>query len=242
MVWKVPEYSIEKLNKEPFEAKCIEFCGWYAGMKPGEVSKSFGFDLFGSDTTAGNEYYVAQTTMKGYAVIHGVLGTEIEVKTRFTAGDCYVSTYVVEHTGEGYRVLASGFADSEIEHERYRTFLDEGKPLKEWVTDPDTWSPYVKEVRGKVLDGCFRVTIGSKVYETMRITVADYSNEKCPFVTERYLDVNGRTVLMRCFDSGDWYKKRAQDKYGVQIPKEEFWLIDGEAFFHSRDIFTSYIL
>lgn len=259
MAWRVPEYRIERLNKKPFEAKYVEFFGWHPAMKVGEVSRTVGFDLYGSDTTPGEEYYEEQTTVKGYAVIHGVVGTEIEVKTWFTAGGCFLSTYVVEHTKEGYRVLASGFADSEIEHERYRTFLDEGESLEEWVADPNTWTAFAEEAwgdvriderelilpqmaSGKVLEGCFQVTVGGKEYETVRTISVDYSNEKKPTVTEHYLDVNGRTVLMRCFESGEWCAKKVFDKYGARTPKEEYWLVNGEAFLHSHDIFKDYVM
>lgn len=259
MAWRVPEYTIEKINREPFEVKCVEFFGWHPEMKIGEVSRTAGFDLLGSDTMPGEEYYVEETRVKGYATIHRVVGTEIEVKTRFTAGGCYLSTYVVEYTKTGYRILASGHMDDEIDFESYNTFLDEGKSLEEWVADPDTWTKFAekewgnvkvderelilpKNAGGKVVDGCFKVSLSGKEYETVRTIAVDYSNEKCPVVVEHYLDANGRTVLMRCFESGEWCAKKAFDKYGARIPREEYWLINGEAFLHSHDIFKNYVL
>lgn len=254
----MPEYTITKLDKEPFSVKWEELMGWFIVPKLGERLNWAIYDFPKRNRT---EYVEMQVI--GKAEIHGIEGVEITAK-QYAPMDCNKTdndkiaerTFIAQLTDTHCRFLAESHISGEVK--KCYTFLDGDEFIPNWgfgenncgnevdlsekgdiirngseITAAD--KPFLLDVVGR-----YEVKIGGKVYDT--ICVMDIETYDGGVVSEQYLDKNGRTILWRRFNRNDWAKERYKKNWTEILPKNERITVNGEVYVHWYDCITDYIL
>ena len=254
----MPEYTIEKLDKEPFATRCEELQGWLIVPKEGQKVTWGMYDFPERKRT---EY--TQVEAVGRAEVHGIQGVEI-VAVQY--GENIHSTglinkeerrFVAQLTDTHSRYLAECHMENGVR--KCVTFLDGDEFLNNWGFGQDNCgaevelvpkgllrregssvtAPAMKEVMDVV--GRYAVTICGKTYDTVCVMDVELYNEAV--ATEQYIDQNGRTVLWRRYNRDNWAMDRFGGKlWSEKLPKNERITINGETYVHWYDCLTDYVV
>ena len=255
----IPDYTIERVEGEPFCARWEELQGWFIVPRMGEKLTWGMYDFPGRKRTAYTEMEAV-----GRAEVHGIEGVEV-VAVQFNPADCYRTgaldrverRFVAQLTDTHSRYLAETHMEDGVR--KCYTFLDGDAFLNNWGFGENNCGNEVdlhpkgllrrdgncihgaaaKEVVDVV--GRYRVTIGGKVYDT--ICVMDIECYNDAVASEQYIDENGRTVLWRRFNRDDWEIGRFGGKlWSEKLPDNERITINGETYVHWYDCISDYIL
>lgn len=254
----MPEYTITKLDKEPFSVKWEELMGWFIVPKLGEKLNWAIYDFPKRNRTEYDEMQVV-----GKAEIHGIEGVEITAK-QYDPMNCNKTdndkiaerTFIAQLTDTHCRFLAESHISGGVK--KCYTFLDGDEFIPNWgfgenncgnevnlsangdiirndseITAAD--KPFLLDIVGR-----YEVKIGGKVYDT--ICVMDIETYDGGVVSEQYLDKNGRTILWRRFNRNDWAKDRYKKNWTEILPDNERITVNGEVYVHWYDCITDYIL
>lgn len=255
----MPEYTIEKLEQEPFACRWEEMQGWLIIPRLGEKLNWGMYDFPEKTCTSWCEMAVV-----GKAEVHGIEGVEITAVQYGTGDerdpgfvDSMERRFVAQLTDTHSRYLAESHWENGVR--KCCTFLDGDAFLNNWGFGENNCGNEVDLARkgllhrdgnaisapkaGEILDvvGCYSVTINGKQYDTVCVMDVELYNEAV--VSEQYLDKNGRTILWRRFNRDDW----AIDQFGgkrwsEKLPDNERITINGETYVHWYDCISDYIL
>lgn len=255
----MPDYVIEKLDKEPFQCRWEEMQGWLIIPRLGERISWAMYDFPEKLCTSWTEMAVI-----GKAEVHGIEGVEITA-TQYGVGDDrdpgfadgMERRFIAQLTPTHSRYLAETHTENGIR--KCYTFLDGDAFLNNWGFGPDNCGNEVNLVRKgllhrdgdsvttppvrEVLDvvGRYAVTINGKRYDTACVMDVELYNEAV--VSEQYIDQNGRTVLWRRFNRDDWAIDRFGGKlWSEKLPQNERLTVNGETYVHWYDCISDYVL
>lgn len=254
-----PDYTIEKMNAEPFSTKWEELQGWLIVPRLGEKLR---WGLYDWPSKKRTEY--TELEVVGKAEIHGIEGVEI-VAVQYGAEDYYRTgsvdkmerRFVAQLTDTHSRYLAESHVEDSVR--KCYTFLDGDKFLNNWGFGEDNCGNEVNltpkgllkregnTITGstpkEVVDivGRYKVTINGKSYDT--VCVMDIQCFNDGIASEQYIDQNGRTVLWRRFNKDDWAMDRFGGKpWSEKLPQNARLTINGETYVHWYDCISDYIL
>ena len=255
----IPDYTIERLEAEPFNVRWEELQGWLIVPR---VGQKLTWGMYDFPERKRTEY--TEMEVIGKAEVHGIEGVEV-VAVQHAPTDYY-------HTGALDRVERRFVAQLTDTHSRYLaethmedgvrkcyTFLDGEAFLNNWGFGEDNCGNEVDlhskgllhregncvtgTIPREVVDvvGRYRVTIGGKSYDTVCVMDVECYDEGV--ATEQYVDQNGRTVLWRRFNRDDWAIDRFGGKpWSEKLPDNECLTINGETYVHWYDCISDYIL
>ena len=255
----IPDYSIERLDAEPFSVRWEELQGWMIVPRVGEKLTWGMYDFPERKRTEYTEMEVI-----GKAEVHGIEGVEI-IAMQFDPADYYRTgaldrverRFVAQLTDTHSRYLAETHMEDGVR--KCYTFLDGEAFLNNWGFGEDNCGNEV-DLRPKgllhregscitgtipreVVDvvGRYRVTIGGKSYDTVCVMDIECFNDAV--ASEQFVDQNGRTVLWRRFNRDDWAIERFGGKpWSEKLPDNERLTINGETYVHWYDCISDYIL
>ena len=254
----MPEYTITRLDKEPFSVKWEELMGWFIVPKLGEKLNWAIYDFPKRNRTEYDEMQVV-----GKAEIHGIEGVEITAK-QYAPMDCNKTdndkiaerTFIAQLTDTHCRFLAESHISGGVK--KCYTFLDGDEFIPNWGFGENNCGNEVNlSAKGDIIRngseitaadksflldvvGRYEVKIGGKVYDT--ICVMDIETYDGGVVSEQYLDKNGRTILWRRFNRNDWAKDRYKKNWTEILPDNERITVNGEVYVHWYDCITDYII
>ena len=255
----IPDYTIERLDAEPFSVRWEELQGWLIVPR---VGQKLTWGMYDFPERKRTEY----TEMKviGKAEVHGIEGVEV-VAMQFDPADYYRTgaldrverRFVAQLTDTHSRYLAETHMEDGVR--KCYTFLDGEAFLNNWGFGEDNCGNEVNlhpkgllhregncvtgTIPREVVDvvGRYRVTIGGKSYDTVCVMDIECYNDAV--ASEQYVDQNGRTVLWRRFNRDDWAIDRFGGKpWSEKFPDNERLTINGETYVHWCDCISDYIL
>ena len=255
----IPEYTIERLDAEPFSVRWEELQGWLIVPR---VGQKLTWGMYDFPERKRTEY--TEMEVIGKAEVHGIEGVEV-VAMQFDPADYYRTgaldrverRFVAQLTDTHSRYLAETHMEDGVR--KCYTFLDGEAFLNNWGFGEDNCGNEVNlrpkgllhreencvtgTIPREVVDvvGRYRVTIGGKSYDTVCVMDIECYNDAV--ASEQYVDQNGRTVLWRRFNRDDW----AIDGFGgkpwsEKLPDNERLTINGETYVHWYDCISDYIL
>ena len=255
----IPDYSIERLDAEPFNVRWEELQGWMIVPRVGEKLTWGMYDFPERKRTEYTEMEVI-----GKAEVHGIEGVEI-VAMQFDPADYYRTgaldrverRFVAQLTDTHSRYLAETHMEDGVR--KCYTFLDGEAFLNNWGFGEDNCGNEVNlhpkgllhregscitgTIPREVVDvvGRYRVNIGGKPYDTVCVMDIECFNDAV--ASEQFVDQNGRTVLWRRFNRDDWAIERFGGKpWSEKLPNNERLTINGETYVHWYDCISDYSL
>lgn len=255
----IPEYTIERLDAEPFHTRWEEMQGWLIVPRVGE---KLIWGLYDFPSRKRNEH--CELEVIGKAEVHGIEGVEIvavqhETKDYYRTGtvNCMERRFVAQLTDTHSRYLAESHVEDGVR--KCYTFLDGEAFMDNWGFGADNCGNEVAlrskgllTRNGSVITGTtakevvdvvgrYKVTIGDKVYDTVCVMDIECFNDAV--ASEQFVDQNGRTILWRRFNRDDWAMDRFGGKpWSERLPKNERMTINGETYVHWYDCISDYIL
>ena len=255
----IPEYTIERLDAEPFHARWEEMQGWMIVPRLGE---KLTWGLYNFPSRKRTEY--CEMEVVGKAEVLGIEGVEItavqyETEDYYRTGavDRMERRFVAQLTDTHSRYLAESHVEDGVR--KCYTFLDGEAFIDNWGFGEDNCGNEV-DLRPKgllprignvitgttakeVVDvvGRYKVTIDGKEYDTVCVMDIECFNDAV--ASEQFVDQNGRTVLWRRFNRDDWAMDRFGGKpWSEKLPENERITINGEIYVHWYDCISDYIL
>ena len=255
----IPEYTIERLDAEPFSVRWEELQGWLIVPR---VGQKLTWGMYDFPERKRTEY--TEMEVIGKAEVHGIEGVEV-VAMQFDPADYYRTgaldrverRFVAQLTDTHSRYLAETHMEDGVR--KCYTFLDGEAFLNNWGFGEDNCGNEVNlrpkgllhreencvtgTIPREVMDvvGRYRVTIGGKSYDTVCVMDIECYNDAV--ASEQYVDQNGRTVLWRRFNRDDWAIDRFGGKpWSEKLPDNERLTINGETYVHWYDCISDYIL
>ena len=255
----IPDYSIERLDAEPFSVRWEELQGWMIVPRVGE---KLTWGMYDFPERKRTEY--TEMDVIGKAEVHGIEGVEI-IAMQFDSADYYRTgaldrverRFVAQLTDTHSRYLAETHMEDGVR--KCYTFLDGEAFLNNWGFGEDNCGTEVDlrptgllhregncitgTIPREVVDvvGRYRVTIGGKSYDTVCVMDIECFNDAV--ASEQFVDQNGRTVLWRRFNRDDWAIERFGGKpWSEKLPDNERMTINGETYVHWYDCISDYIL
>lgn len=255
----MPQYTIEKLDAEPFTTRWEELQGWLIIPRLGE---KLSWGLYDFPSRKRTEYTEAEVTNR--AEVHGIEGVEI-VATQYGAEDYYRTgcidkierRFVAQLTDTHCRYLAESHMEDGVR--KCYTFLDGDEFINNWGFGEDNCGNEVNlapkgllhregntitgHTAKEVVDivGRYKVTINGEAYDT--VCVMDIQCFNDAVASEQYVDQSGHTVLWRRFNKNDWAIDRFSGKlWSEKLPDNERLEINGETFVHWYDCLSDYVL
>ena len=255
----IPDYSIERLDAEPFSVRWEDLQGWMIVPRVGE---KLTWGMYDFPERKRTEY--TQMEVIGKAEVHGIEGVEI-VAMQFDPADYYRTgaldrverRFVAQLTDTHSRYLAESHMEDGVR--KCYTFLDGEAFLNNWGFGEDNCGNEVNlhpkgllhregrcitgTIPREVVDvvGRYRVNIGGKSYDTVCVMDIECFNDAV--ASEQFVDQNGRTVLWRRFNRDDWAIERFGGKpWSEKLPDNERLTINGETYVHWYDCISDYIL
>ena len=255
----IPDYTIERLDAEPFSVRWEELQGWLIVPR---VGQKLTWGMYDFPERKRTEY--TEMEVIGKAEVHGIEGVEV-VAMQFNPADYYRTgaldrverRFVAQLTDTHSRYLAETHMEDGVR--KCYTFLDGEAFLNNWGFGEDNCGNEVDlhpkgllhregncvsgTIPREVVDvvGRYRVTIGGKVYDTVCVMDIECFNDAV--ASEQYVDQNGRTVLWRRFNRDDWAIDRFGGKpWSEKFPDNERLTINGETYVHWYDCISDYIL
>lgn len=257
----MPEYSIVKSDKEPFEAVCKELPGWLIIPRLGERI------VFGNyEAPSGKMLDLYELKVENEAEIHGIRGVKISCLIKGVApSDLCPNESTAEYnmdlfaqlTDDRCRFLAQGQTDDGVY--RLQTFLDGDVFCDDWgfgednrgretrlkkkseiVRDGSIITCAEKQYPVEDVVGRYTVTVGENKYDTICLFCVHPSDSKV--VTEQYIDKDGRTVLWRRFNRNDWGFGRYGKLWTELRPENECLKVNGDIYVHWYDTLATFTL
>ena len=255
----IPDYTIERLDAEPFSVRWEELQGWLIVPR---VGQKLTWGMYDFPERKRTEY--TEMEVIGKAEVHGIEGVEV-VAMQFDPADYYRTgaldrverRFVAQLTDTHSRYLAETHMEDGVR--KCYTFLDGEAFLNNWGFGEDNCGNEVDlhpkgllhregncvtgTIPREVVDvvGRYRVTIGGKAYDTVCVMDIECYNDAV--ASEQYVDQNGRTVLWRRFNRDDWAIDRFGSKpWSEKFPDNERIAINGETYVHWYDCISDYIL
>ena len=255
----IPNYTIERLDAEPFHVRWEELQGWLIVPR---VGQKLTWGMYDFPERKRTEY--TEMEVIGKAEVHGIEGVEV-VAMQFDPADYYRTgaldrverRFVAQLTDTHSRYLAETHMEDGVR--KCYTFLDGEAFLNNWGFGEDNCGNEVNlhpkgllhregscvtgKISREVVDvvGRYRVTIGGKSYDTVCVMDIECFNDAV--ASEQYVDQNGRTVLWRRFNRDDWAIDRFGGKpWSEKFPDNERLTINGETYVHWYDCISDYIL
>ena len=255
----IPEYTIERLDAEPFTVHWEELQGWLIVPR---VGQKLTWGMYDFPERKRTEY--TEMEVIGKAEVHGIEGVEV-VAMQFDPADYYRTgalnrverRFVAQLTDTHSRYLAETHIEDGVR--KCYTFLDGEAFLNNWGFGEDNCGNEVNlhtkgllhregncitgTIPKEVVDvvGRYRVTIGGKSYDTVCVMDIECYNDAV--ASEQYVDQSGRTVLWRRFNRDDWAIDRFGGKpWSEKLPDNERLTINGETYVHWYDCISDYIL
>lgn len=246
----IPEYTIEKCEKEPFEVIHRELPGMF--IIPAE-KETVSFAMYDFPERKQSGQYDLKVT--GRVNVHGIEG--FEVKSLYHEdGTDEESVIFAQLTDTNCRYLGGESVTNGCR--KIVTFLDEEFEYAYGIGENNCGFPTKRKGEGRILqkenalryDNCgdvsdivgrFTVVLGEKEYDTVRLVDIQRSSNGV-MLCEYYLDTAGRTVLWRRFNSDDWAFSRYKKKWSEMLPDNERLTVNSETFVHWYDCITDYIL
>ena len=255
----IPNYTIERLEAEPFRVRWEELQGW---MIVPRVGQKLTWGMYDFPERKRTEY--TEMEVVGRAEVHGIEGVEV-VATQFDPADYYRTgaldrverRFVAQLTDTHSRYLAESHMEDGVR--KCYTFLDGEAFLNNWGfgedncgNEVDLYAKGLLQREGNCITGTiprevvdvvgrYRVTIAGKTYDTVCVMDIECFNDAV--ASEQYVDQNGRTVLWRRFTRDDWAIDRFGGKpWSEKFPGNERIIINGETYVHWYDCITDYIL
>ena len=255
----IPDYTIERLDAEPFSVRWEELQGWLIVPR---VGQKLTWGMYDFPERKRTEY--TEMEVIGKAEVHGIEGVEV-VAMQFDSADYYRTgaldrverRFVAQLTDTHSRYLAETHMEDGVR--KCYTFLDGEAFLNNWGFGEDNCGNEVDlhpkgllhregnrvigTIPREVVDvvGRYRVTIGGKSYDTVCVMDIECFNDAV--ASEQYVDQNGRTVLWRRFNRDDWAIDRFGGKpWSEKFPDNERLTINGETYVHWYDCISDYIL
>ena len=255
----IPDYTIERLDAEPFSVRWEELQGWLIVPR---VGQKLIWGMYDFPERKRTEY--TEMEVIGKAEVHGIEGVEV-VAMQFNPADYYRTgaldrverRFVAQLTDTHSRYLAETHMEDGVR--KCYTFLDGEAFLNNWGFGEDNCGNEVNlhpkgllhregscvtgTIPREVVDvvGRYRVTIGGKTYDTVCVMDIECFNDAV--ASEQYVDQNGRTVLWRRFNRDDWAIDRFGGKlWSEKLPENERLTINGETYVHWYDCISDYIL
>lgn len=254
----MPNYTIVRMDAEPFSCRWEELQGYFIVPRIGERLNWGIYDFPSKKLTTYTEMEVV-----GRASIHDITGVEIMVAQY--DGEENIQTGCVDR--EEHRIIAQltdtycrYLAESYLEDgmRKLYTFLDDDEFIQHWGFGKDNCGKEVNiapvgllsrigniitaDLSEEVLDivGRYQITLNGKVFDT--VCVMDILTPDDGIAIEQFIDQNGRTVLWRRFNKDDW----SVDRYGGEhwskkFPDNERLIINGETYVHWYDCLSTYI-
>lgn len=250
----MPEYSIVKSDKEPFEAVCEELPGWLIIPRIGEHI------VFGNyEAPSGKILDLHELQVENEAEIHGIRGVKISCLIKGVApSDLCPNESTAEYnmdlfaqlTDDRCRFLAQGQTNDGVYS--LRTFLDGDDFCDDWgfgedncgretrlkkkseiVRDGSIITCAEKQYPIEDVVGRYTVTVGENKYDTICLFCVHPSDSK--IVTEQYIDKDGKTVLWRRFNRNDWGFGRYGKLWTELRPENECLTVNGDIYVHWYD-------
>ena len=254
----LPEYTIKKSEKEPFDVKYEALVSWAIIPRLGEKC-SMGIYYIPSRKMQGH----IDTEVVGEAEIYGIRGVEI-VAQEYDMEDYYRTKiikknerrFIAQLTDTHSRFLAESHIEDGVR--MVHTFIDDDEFTENWGYGEDNCGNPIHlsqknliERKGNIINGKlkpevvdivgrYEVTIGGKTYDT--VCVMDLNCYNDPVVSEEYIDRNGKTILFRRFNRDDWAYERFGKKWTEMLPDNTKLYVNGETYVHWYDCITDYIL
>ena len=255
----IPDYTIERMDEEPFNVRWEELQGWLIVPR---VGQKLTWGMYDFPERKRTEY--TEMEVIGKAEVHGIEGVEV-VAMQFDPADYYRTgaldrverRFVAQLTDTHSRYLAETHMEDGVR--KCYTFLDGEAFLNNWGFGEDNCGNEVNlhpkgllyregncvtgTIPREVVDmvGRYRVTIGGKSYDTVCVMDIECYNDAV--ASEQYVDQNGRTVLWRRFNRDDWAIDRFGGKpWSAKFPDNERISINGETYVHWYDCISDYIL
>lgn len=255
----LPDYTIERINLEPFPVKWEELQGWQIVPRLGE---KLSWGLYDFPSKKRTEY--TEMEVVGKAEIHGIEGVEIAA-VQYGAEDYYRTgcvdkmerRFVAQLTDTHSRYLAESHVEDGVR--KCYTFLDGDEFISNWGFGEDNCGNEVNLVPKGLLKregdtitgqtpkemvdvvGRCKVTINGNAYDT--VCVMDIQCFNDGVASEQYIDQNGRTVLWRRFNKDDWAIGRfGGRRWSEKLPDNARLTINGETYVHWYDCISDYIL
>ena len=255
----IPDYTIERLNAEPFSVRWEELQGWLIVPR---VGQKLTWGMYDFPERKRTEY--TEMEVVGKAEVHGIEGVEV-VAMQFDSADYYRTgaldrverRFVAQLTDTHSRYLAETHMEDGVR--KCYTFLDGEAFLNNWGFGEDNCGNEVDlhpkgllhregncvtgTIPREVVDvvGRYRVTVAGKSYDTVCVMDIECYNDAV--ASEQYVDQNGRTVLWRRFNRDDWAIDRFGGKpWSEKFPDNERLTINGETYVHWYDCISDYIL
>ena len=255
----IPDYTIERLDAEPFSVRWEELQGWLIVPR---VGQKLTWGMYDFPERKRTEY--TEMEVIGKAEVHGIEGVEV-VAMQFDPADYFRTgaldrverRFVAQLTDTHSRYLAETHMEDGVR--KCYTFLDGEAFLNNWGFGEDNCGNEVNlhpkgllQREGNCITGTFprevvdmvgryRVTIGGKTYDTVCVMDIECYNDAV--ASEQYVDHNGRTVLWRRFNRDDWAIDRFGGKpWSEKFPDNERLTINGETYVHWYDCISDYIL
>lgn len=256
---KMPEYTIEKLDKEPFCCRWEEMQGWLIVPRLGE-KLSWGMYDFPERTRTN----WCQMEVTGKAQVHGIEGVEITA-VQYGEGvdrdpgfqEGMERRLIAQLTDTHSRYLAESHLENGVR--KLYTFLDGDEFLNNWGFGEDNCGNEVNlapkgllKREGNVITGFapkevvdvvgrYRVRINGKTFDTVCVMDIQCFNDEV--ASEQYVDQNGRTVLWRRFNKNDWEMERfGGQPWSEKLPENERITINGETYVHWYDCLPDSVL
>ncbi|MGB4596094.1 MAG: sigma-70 family RNA polymerase sigma factor [Anaerolineaceae bacterium] len=252
----LPEYTITRLDSDPFEVRWEEMMGWLIVPRLGEELKWGLYDWPERRMTSWMELEVV-----GKAKVHGIDGVEIFTKEHDlgsehnSSGDVTQRRFIAQLTETHCRYLAESHHDRDMHV--FNTFLDGDEFLPNWGFGEDNCGKEVNLTQkglihregdvftspsaDQVMDviGGYKVEINGKTYDTVGVMDIESYNEGV--ATEQFIDQNGKTVLWRRFNRNDWQIKEGCP-WTERLPENTRYKINGQTYVHWYDCISDYIL
>lgn len=252
----LPEYTIKRIDADPFPVKWEENLGFFFVPRLGEKLSWAMYDYPGRTRSE-----VFDIEVIGRASVHGIEGVEVVSKERNTGNADHKNagctrTFVAQLTDTHCRLLSESHAEGDIK--RIWTFLDADEFIPNWGFGEDNCGKEIHispkgiirrdgnvittDTRPDLLDivGRYSVTIGGNEYDCICVMDVVYYNPGV--VSEQFIDKNGRTVLWRRFNRDDWKIERYKQLWSERLPDNDRLMVNGEVYVHWYDCITDYIL
>lgn len=251
----LPEYTITKLNKVPFDVKCEELMGWLIIPR---INEKIEWALYEYETKQQTER--CELEVVGKAIVHDIEGVEIIAKeynpvesNKLDLNAFAERRFIAQLTDSHCRFLAESHKSNGITH--YYTFLDDNEFTKNWGYGVDNCGKEInlssnslvtREHNNIVSDsnvmdivGRYAVTINGKTYDT--VCLMDIETYDEGVVTEQYIDKSGRTILWRRFNADDWKYEKYNQLWSEKLPNNDSIKVNDKTYIHWYDCISCYI-
>lgn len=249
----MPQYSIHKSVEPPFEVRHEELPGMMIIPQKGE-KRSFAMYDFPEKKQSG----VYHLNVTGEVVIHDICGVEIASQYVDPNGQKEENTIFAQLTDSHCRYLGGMRVENGVRH--ITTFLDGDAFTQAYAIGKDNCgfevnrrqrniikesdNGLVTDASGDITDivGRYTVSLGGKIYDTVRLIDMQEYGDGSYMLCEYYLDQNGKTILWRRFNRDDWAIDRYKQKWSEQLPENDRLTVNGATYVHWYDCITDYIL